>query len=158
MSQKSKKNFRSEWRSLTELGTEFGKSAVAFGKMLKEHGLRDSDGEPTQLASGLFQKIEPKQGKPYYLWNHQGIVAFFKSKGIEPVGNSKDALKDTEARKLARSYMEAQKLLDQGDDKLGYMMFDDMVDDIRKIGLERFNTALKAVGYKGDLVTLEGWE
>jgi hypothetical protein len=97
MTKKSKKNFRSEWRTLTELGTEFGKSAVAFGKLLKEHGLRDSDGEPTVAANGLFQRIEAKQGKPYYLWNHKGIVAFLRSKGIEPVSDSKDALKDTEA-------------------------------------------------------------
>lgn len=156
MSKKSKKNFRSEWRTLTELGAEFGKSAVAFGKLLKEHGLRDSDGEPTVVANGLFQRIEAKQGKPYYLWNHKGIVAFLRSKGIEPVSDSKDALKDTEARKLARSYIEAQKLDDQGD-KLGYMMLGEMVDDIRKIGLERFNAALKAVGYKGEPVTLEDW-
>ncbi|MBW4634124.1 MAG: hypothetical protein KME30_20120 [Iphinoe sp. HA4291-MV1] len=62
----------------------------------------------------------------------------------------------TEARKLARSYMEAQKLEDEGS-KLGYMMFSEMVDDIKKIGLERFNQALKSIGYKGDEVTLEGW-
>ncbi|NJM70217.1 MAG: hypothetical protein HC862_08285 [Scytonema sp. RU_4_4] len=156
MGKKSQKNFRSEWRTLTELGSEFGKSAVAFGKMLKEHGLRDSNGEPTETANGLFQKIVPNEGKPYYLWNHNGIVSFFESKGIHPVAHSSDPLKDTEARKLARSYMEAQKLDDEGS-KLGYLMLCELVDDIKKVGLDRFNTALKAVGYKGEPVTLEGW-
>jgi hypothetical protein len=37
------------------------------------------------------------------------------------------------------------------------MMLCEMVDEIKKIGLERFNTALRAVGYKGEPVTLEGW-
>ncbi|RUT07614.1 hypothetical protein DSM106972_018740 [Dulcicalothrix desertica PCC 7102] len=156
MGKKSKKNFRSEWRTLTELGAEFGKSAIAFGKILKENGLRNVEGEPTEAASGLFQKIEPNQGKPYYLWNHQGVVSFLQSKGINPVNNASYALKDTEARKLAREYLEAQKLDDEGS-KLGYMMLCEMVDDIKKIGLDRFNTALKAVGYKGEPVTLEGW-
>ncbi len=156
MSKKSKTNFRSEWRTLTELGSEFDKSAVAFGKMLKEHGLRDSNGEPTEAASGFFQKIVPNQGKPYYLWNHKQIVSFFQTKGINTAGNSSDALKDTEARKLARSYLDAQKL-DEAGSKLGYLMFGELVDDIRKIGLDRFNIALKSVGYKGEPVTLEGW-
>ncbi|BDA75753.1 hypothetical protein CAL7716_099190 [Calothrix sp. PCC 7716] len=156
MSNKSKKNFRSEWRTLTELGAEFGKSAIAFGKILKENGLRDAEGLPTEAANGLFQKIEPNQGKPYYLWNHQEVVNFLQSKGINPVNNAADALKDTEARKLAREYIEAQKLDDEGS-KLGYMMLCEMVDDIKKIGLDRFNIALKAVGYKGEPVTLEGW-
>ncbi len=156
MGNKSKKNFRSEWRTLTELGAEFGKSAIAFGKILKENGLRDAEGTPTEAANGLFQKIEPNQGKLYYLWNHKGVVSFLQSKGISPVNNASDPLKDTEARKLARQYLEAQKLDDEGS-KLGYMMFCEMVGDIRKIGLDRFNTALKAVGYKGEPVTLEGW-
>ncbi|BAZ17093.1 hypothetical protein NIES4071_89710 [Calothrix sp. NIES-4071] len=156
MGNKSKKNFRSEWRTLTELGAEFGKSAIAFGKILKENGLRNAEGEPTETANGLFQKIEPNQGKTYYLWNHKGVVSFLQSKGINPVNNASDALKDTEARKLAREYLEAQKLDDEGS-KLGYMMLCEIVDDIRKIGLDRFNTALKAVGYKGEPVTLEGW-
>jgi hypothetical protein len=70
--------------------------------------------------------------------------------------SAKDAEAMTEARKLARSYMEAQKLDDEGS-KLGYMMLSSMVDDIKKVGLERFNQALKSIGYKGDEVTLEGW-
>ena len=62
----------------------------------------------------------------------------------------------TEARKLARSYVEAVKLDDEGN-KLGYMMIGELVDDIEKIGLPTFNAALKAIGYKGEEVTLDGW-
>lgn len=41
--------------------------------------------------------------------------------------------------------------------KNSYMILSEMVDDIKKIGLERFNQALKSIGYKGEEVTLEGW-
>jgi hypothetical protein len=63
---------------------------------------------------------------------------------------------DTEARSIARSYIEAQKL-DEAGDKLGYLMFAELVPEIKKIGLERFNKALNSLGFKGEPVTLEGW-
>ncbi len=71
-------------------------------------------------------------------------------------GSEKEATLETEARKLAKSYLEAQKLDDEGS-KLGYMMFDELTSDIRKVGLDRFNKALKSLGFKGEPVTLDGW-
>ena len=67
------KNFRKEWRTLTELGQEFGMSAVKFGNLLKQHELREKSGEPSQAAheDGFVQKISPKDGKPYFLWHHK---------------------------------------------------------------------------------------
>lgn len=62
----------------------------------------------------------------------------------------------TEARKLARSYLEAMKLDDEGS-KLGYLMVAEMIDDIKAVGLETFNTALKNIGYNGKEITLEDW-
>ena len=154
-----KNNFRKVWKTLTELGQEFGVSAVKFGNLLKQHGLREKDGEPSQIASdgGFFEKITPKEGKSYYLWHGEKTSEYLISQGVAKNGvSAKEAETMTEARKLARSYMEAQKLDDEGS-KLGYMMLSEMVGDINKIGLERFNQALKSVGYKGDEVTLEGW-
>jgi hypothetical protein len=157
MSKNKKQNFRKTWRTFTELGQEFGMSAIKFGKLLKEHGLREPTGEPTKFAEGCFQKVEPKGSHPYYLWHHEKVCEYLVSKGIEKSGvSAKEASAMTEARKLARGYLEAQKL-NEGS-KLGYMMFADMVDEIKKIGIDIFNQALKTVGYKGDPVTLEGWE
>lgn len=152
-----KNNFRKTWRTLTELGQEFGVSAVKFGNLLKQHGLREKDGEPSQLASdgGFFEKITPSEGKPYYLWHRNKTVEYLTSLGVNKAGVSeKEATLDTEARKLARSYLEAQKLDDEGS-KLGYMMFDELRSDIKKVGLDRFNKALKSLGFKDELVTLE---
>lgn len=154
----SQKNvFRKKWKTLTELGQEFGVSAIKFGNLLKEHGLREKTGEPSEKAKEgqFFEEIVPKEGKPYYLWHRQKTSDYLISLGVLKSGvSAKKAESMTEARKLARSYLEAQKLDSEGD-KLGYLMFDELVPEIRKIGLERFNKALKSVGYKGEEVTLD---
>ena len=158
MSQK-KQDFRKTWRTLTEMGQVFGVSAVKFGNLLKQHGLREQDGAATQLAKdGNFcQEIVPKEGKSYYLWHSKKTADYLVDRGVVKSGISvQDASKMTEARKLARSYVEAVKLDDEGD-KVGYIMMCDLVDDIKKIGLPTFNSALKAIGYKGEEVTLDGW-
>ena len=152
--------FRKTWRSLTELGQEFGVSAVKFGKLLKQHGLKEEDGEPSQTAKEgeFFKKITPKKGKPYYLWHRDKTVEYLTSLGVNKLGVSEDeAMLNTEARKLARSYLEARKLDDEGSES-GFIWFCESKRDIKKIGLERFNKELKSLGYKGEPVTLdESW-
>lgn len=152
-----KNNFRKTWKTLTELGQEFGVSAIKFGNLLKEHGLREKDGKPSSTAKegGYFEEVIPKEGKPYYLWHREKTVNFLVDRGIEKKGVSAlEAELMTQARKLARSYQEAIELEEEGS-KLGYLMFDELIPEIKKIGLERFNKALKAVGYKGEELTLE---
>ena len=136
MGKNKKQNFRKQWRTLTELGQEFGMSAVKFGNTLKEHGLREKTGEPSSIAEGYFEKITPNEGKVYYLWHCQKVSEYLMSKGVQKLGvSTKEASKMTEARKLARSYVEAKKLDDEGS-KLGYMMFCDMIDEIKSVGLD----------------------
>lgn len=143
-----KNNFRKTWRTLTELGQEFGVSAVKFGNLLKQHGLREKDGEPTQKAKdgGFFDKIVPNDGKPYYLWHRDKTVEFLISQGVEKNGvSAKEASKTTEARKLAREWIEAQRLDDEGS-KLGYMMASELEPEIKRIGVELVQSQLKTLG------------
>ncbi|MCY7334551.1 MAG: hypothetical protein LH649_18260 [Pseudanabaena sp. CAN_BIN31] len=159
MGKKNKQSFRKTWRTLTEIGQEFGVSAVKFGKLLKQYSLREEDGAPSQLSkdSEFIQEISPKDGKPYFLWHSEKVSQYLVSQGAEKCGlTAKEASISTEARKIARSYLDAMKLDNEGD-KLGYMMFAELVDDIKKIGLDKFNIALKSVGYKGKEITLDGW-
>ncbi|MEG3834001.1 MULTISPECIES: hypothetical protein [unclassified Microcoleus] len=119
------KNFRKEWRTLTELGQEFGMSAVKFGNLLKQHELREKSGEPSQAAheDGFVQKISPKDGKPYFLWHHKRTSDRLVELLVPKSGvSTEEASKMTEARKLAREYIEALKLDDDGS-KMGYFMF-----------------------------------
>jgi hypothetical protein len=154
-----KNNFRKIWKTLTELGQEFGVSAVKFGNLLKQHGLREKDGQPSQMAEdgGFCEKITPSEGKPYYLWHRQKTSEYLISQGVAKNGvSAQEAEKMTADRRLARSYMEAEKLDAEGS-KLGYIMVAEMVDDIKKIGLKRCNEALKSIGYQGEEVTFEDW-
>jgi Asp-tRNA(Asn)/Glu-tRNA(Gln) amidotransferase B subunit len=93
------------------------------------------------------------------LWHRQKTSEYLTTHGVEEKSgvSAQEASKLTEARKLARSYLQAQKLDEKGS-KLGHMMFAEMVDDIKKVGLVDFNQALKDIGYKGEEVNLDdGW-
>ncbi|MUH00232.1 hypothetical protein F7734_51375 [Scytonema sp. UIC 10036] len=143
-----KNNFRKTWRTLTEIGQEFGVSAVKFGNILKQHGLREKDGEPTQKAKdgGFFEKIVPNDGKAYYLWHRDKTVEFLVNQGVEKSGiSAKEASKTTEARKLARAWMEAQQLDDEGS-KLGYLMACELEPEIKQMGVELVQAQLKKLG------------
>ena len=145
----SKKNsFRKTWRTLTELGQEFGVSALKFGNLLKQHGLREKDGEPTQRAKdgGFFEMIIPNEGKPYYLWHRNKTVEFLLSQGVEKNGvSAKEATKTTEARKLARQWIEAQQLDDEGS-KLGYIMACELEPEIKRVGVDLVQFQLMKLG------------
>ncbi|MDF5723856.1 MAG: hypothetical protein PUP91_26015 [Rhizonema sp. PD37] len=143
-----KKSFRKTWRTLTELGKEFGVSAVKFGNLLKKYGLRENDGEPTQKAitGGFFNKIVPNEGKPYYLWHRDKTVQFLQTHGVEKKGlSSQEAVKTTQARKLAREWIEAQRLDDEGS-KLGYIIATELEPEIKRIGVDLVQSELKTLG------------
>jgi hypothetical protein len=144
----NKNNFRKTWRTLTELGQEFGVSAVKFGNLLKQYGLREKDGEPTQSAKDgvFFEKIVPNDGKPYYLWHHDKTIEFLQHQGVEKNGvSSQEASKTTEARKLAREWIEAQRLDDEGS-KLGYIMACELEPEIKRIGVDLVQSQLQKLG------------
>lgn len=155
---KKKKSFRSTWQTLTEIGQQFGISAVKTGKLLKEFELRLDSGEPAQIAvdDDLCHIVETNGQKPYWLWHGGKIGKIFEQKGIQRSAvSAKEARKTTEARKLARSWMEAQAMLDQGDDKVGFMLADSIMEEIPAVGVDRFNSQLKALGWKGNPVLIE---
>lgn len=87
----------------------------------------NKNGEPTQIASdgGFFEKITPSEGKPYYLWHRNKTVEYLTSLGVNKSGVSeKEATLETEARKLAKSYLEAQKLDDEGSKLGGWLLLE----------------------------------
>ena len=152
-----KKNFRKQWRTLTEVGNTFGVSARKLGSLLKQHGLRKDDGDPSELAKqeGYCHLVAPKNGHRYYLWHGKKVTAYLEEKGEKQTGVSpKEASLNTEARKLARSYIEAVRLDEEGC-KYAYWLFDELRPEIKKVGLDRFNEALKSVGFKGKPLTEE---
>lgn len=149
------KNFRQEWRSLTEIGDRFGISARKLGSLLKKHGIREEDGKPSEkaISEGFSHHVQPKQGHSYYLWHGQKVAKFLEQEGVAKNGvSAREATLNTEARKLAREYMEALELDEQGD-KFGYLLFTELRPEIKKVGLERFNKALESLGFKAEPLT-----
>jgi len=52
MGKQGRQKFADVWVNQTTLGKQFGLSAMAMGKKLKELGLRGGDGNPTAQALG----------------------------------------------------------------------------------------------------------
>ena len=69
---KSKNKFKSTWKNQKEIGSIYGKSAIAVGKALIELGLKNaSTKNPTTLAlsEGIAKSTPLKDGTPFYLWH-----------------------------------------------------------------------------------------
>ncbi len=99
---KKKPKFSDIWVNQTTLGKQFGLSAVAIGKKLKELGLRSEDGKPTEQAlSEEFCKSTPlKDGTPFFMWNKQKVAGL-----MQDAGHQKLDPKEVKARELADDWI-----------------------------------------------------
>lgn len=67
----SKSHFSRKYASLTDIGRQFGMSAVALGHRLEEASWRDHAGhKPTadSLSSGRAVGAPLRDGIPHYMW------------------------------------------------------------------------------------------
>lgn len=73
MGKKSHQKFTDIWANQTTLGKQFGLSAPGMGKKLKELGLRDEEGHPTEraLTEGYCTSTPFKDGTPFFIWHRQ---------------------------------------------------------------------------------------
>ncbi len=85
MAKKGRQKFTEIWANQTDLGKQFGLSAIAMGKKLKELGLRDEDGNPTTLAlgNGYCTPTPLKDGTPFFLWNRQQVEELMQAQGYQ---------------------------------------------------------------------------
>lgn len=130
MSKKNKpKKFSQVWSNQTELGKKFGISAIAVGKLLIEAGLKDP---ATKLASQKaldeeYAKSTPlKDGTPYFMWNIdkvRGLIA----KEHQPLSKV-----DYWVKEVQKMLKQAEKMCNEGNDKLGFMLADSVYDDVPK--------------------------
>jgi hypothetical protein len=128
MSHKHKK-FSHTWSNQTELGKKFGISAIAVGKLLMEAGLKDPD---TKLASqkalddGYAKSTPLKDGTPYFMWNIDKVRKLI-AKEHQPLSKV-----DYWVNQIQKMLQQAQKMCDEGNDKLGYMLADSVYDEVPK--------------------------
>jgi hypothetical protein len=75
MGKQGRQKIADVWANQMTLGKQFGLSATAMGKKLKELGLRGEDGNPTAqaLCHGYCTQTPLKDGTPFYMWNRQQV-------------------------------------------------------------------------------------
>lgn len=124
-----KQKFQNVWKNQTQLGQIFGISSIAFGKLLVVAGLKDPETKrATQKALDEgYAKFTPlKDDTPYYMWNKEKTKALI-SEVKKPLSEI-----DHWAYKINTHIKEARKLMDEGNDKFGYMMLDGIFNEVPK--------------------------
>jgi hypothetical protein len=121
------KKFNQVWVNQTELGKEFGLSALDLGKILIEQELKDpKSGRATQKAiEGGYAKSTPlKNGTPFFMWH------FHKTKGL--ISKTIVPLSEVDywVNEVKKSLSEATRLLKEGQDKLAYLIADHAYEEV----------------------------
>lgn len=73
--------FRDRFKTQKEIGSLFGLSSIAVGRIFKQAGLRHENGSLTDAAQGYVHVTHDKKGNPYYLWNKERVVPFIEARG-----------------------------------------------------------------------------
>ncbi|NJK73607.1 MAG: hypothetical protein HC849_24055 [Oscillatoriales cyanobacterium RU_3_3] len=103
---KKKAKFSDVWVNQTALGKQFGLSAVAIGKKLKELGLRGENGKPTDRAlSEEYCKSTPlKDGTPFFMWHKKKVSELMQDSGQEKLNSQ-----EVKVRELADAWVRINK-------------------------------------------------
>jgi len=123
----AKKKFDQIWKNQTELGKKFGISAIAVGKILIEHGLKDQETkQATQRAlDEEYAKSTPlKDGTPYFMWNVQ------KVKQIIAQDHTQLNIVDYWVNEVSKNLKKAEQLSKSGEDKLAIISADGAYDEV----------------------------
>lgn len=135
------------WSNQTELGKRFGISAIEVGKILIEHNLKDpktKQATSKALSEGYANATPLKDGTHHYLWNIQKIQSILSEKyhRLSPV--------DYWVNEIKRIFQEADRLSEEGQDKLACLTYDLAYDevpkDIRKEVQKKVEESLKQMG------------
>lgn len=121
--------FKNTWVNQTELGKSFGLSAVAVGKILAEAGLRDAGSKKATgkaLEEGFATATPLKDGTPFFLWNKHKVKEVI-AKDHKPLSKV-----DYWVNEVRKTFKEAGRLAEEGNDKIAYMMADFAYDEVPK--------------------------
>ncbi|HAX77341.1 MAG TPA: hypothetical protein DCY88_16280 [Cyanobacteria bacterium UBA11372] len=152
---KKKTKFSDIWVNQTVLGKQFGLSAIAMGKQLKELGLRSKEtGTPTQEAieNGFCQSTPLKDGTPFFMWNKAKVAELMQAQGHEKL----DA-KEIKYRELADDWMRVYKRFQEAvsgiEDEMCYEEAQDIKKQAKRAGLiERVNEIMRDRKFDGELI------
>ena len=148
MSKKTK--FRDIYASQTDIGKRFGLSGVAIGKILIANSLRDpKTKQATELAlSEKWCVSTPlKSGEVHYMWNIKRVSTLLESSGSPSITKE-----EVIANEIIATIRSANRELDRGNDKLAFLTFDSVLNEV-PIGMRpKVASYLHAKGF-GDFVS-----
>lgn len=104
-----------KWLTLTKLAAEFGYPVLEFGSLLKDLGLRQANGQPSDYAKTNYfvKSVKKIYGVPFYIWSFKKTTEYLVNKGIRP----ENSVAVQKAELLANKYLEALKLEEQSQAK-----------------------------------------
>ena len=155
MGKKEQQKFTDVWANQTNLGKQFGLSAIAMGKKLKELGLRGEDGNPTglALAGGYCTSTPLKDGTPFFMWNRQQVEELMQAHGYQRLDPQ-----EVKARELADSWVQVHEQWQEAiygvEEELLMEEARDLKKEARRRGsTERVNALLRERKFDGELMT-----
>ena len=155
MGKKRRQKFTDLWANQTNLGKQFGLTAIAMGKKLKELGLRGEDGNPTvrALVEDYCTSTPLKDGTPFFMWNRQKVGELMRAHGYQRLNPQ-----EVKARELADSWVQVHRQWQEAiygvEEELLMEEAQDIKKEARRRGLtERVNALLRERKFDGDLIT-----
>ena len=152
---KKKTKFSDIWVNQTTLGKQFGISALAMGKKLKELGLRSNEtGTPTQEAieNGFCKSTPLKDGTPFFMWNKAKVAELMQVQGDEKLDDQ-----EIKSRELADDWMRVYKRFQEAvsgiEEEMCYEEAQDIKKQAKRAGLiERVNEIMRDRKFDGELI------
>lgn len=155
MGKQGRLKFTDVWVNQTTLGKQFGLSAIAMGKKLKELGLRGDDGNPTTLAlgNGYCTPTPLKDGTPFFMWNRQQVEELMQAHGYQRLDSQ-----EVKARELAESWVQVHKQWQEAVHGIEEELLLEEARDIKKEArrgslTERVNVLLRERNFEGELLS-----
>jgi hypothetical protein len=155
MGKQGRQKFADVWANQTTLGKQFGLSAMAMGKKLKELGLRGEDGNPTAqaLAQGYCTPTPLKDDTPFFMWNRQQVEELMRAHGYQRLDPQ-----EVKARELAESWVQIHRQWQEAvygiEEELLMEEARDIKKEARRRGLtERVNALLRERKFEGELIS-----
>lgn len=154
MGKQSRQKFADTWANQTTLGRQFGLSAVAMGKKLKELGLRGEDGYPTEfaLSEGCCKSTPLKDGTPFFMWNRQKVEGLMQSKGHQRLDPQEVKVREL-ADEWVRVHRQYQEAVYGIEEELYFEEAQDIKKEAKRRGLtDRINELLHERKFGGELL------
>jgi hypothetical protein len=155
MGKKNRQRFPDVWANQTTLGKQFGLSAPAMGKKLKELGLRSEEGHPTEraLSEGYCTSTPLKDGTPFFMWNRRQVEELMRAHGYQQLNP-----REVGARELADRWVQVHKQWQEAvygvEEELLMEEARDIEKEARRRGLtERVNALLRERRFGGAPIT-----